>query len=211
MRQEMPEHLPPVPDGYVYAGKGPLPTDKIPVGFYLCENRNHIGDPPNTWIYANDLRGSRYDWHYAIRSTSALGRKILAERSKPSWADAPDWAEWLAQDQRGDWYWYQVEPEADLNVDEWCNEGGRLCEAVDCGEPNPNWRTTLERRPENKSGYRSVVDNASKYLPEYSETPDLIIPKDAAAQIEAYSFVSDLARMGYRLEVDGEGIRGWLV
>ncbi|XQA74642.1 hypothetical protein ACM9XA_03635 [Xanthomonas sacchari] len=31
--------------------------------------------------------------------------------SKPSWDDAPDWAQWLAMDADGQWYWYESKPE----------------------------------------------------------------------------------------------------
>jgi hypothetical protein len=33
---------------------------------------------------------------------------------KPDWATAPDWAQWVAQDDDGSWWWFQTEPE---NVD----------------------------------------------------------------------------------------------
>ncbi len=29
---------------------------------------------------------------------------------KPSWDDAPEWAEWLAMDSDGGWYFHEVEP-----------------------------------------------------------------------------------------------------
>jgi hypothetical protein len=29
---------------------------------------------------------------------------------KPDWKDAPEWANWLAMDGDGYWYWYQGEP-----------------------------------------------------------------------------------------------------
>lgn len=29
---------------------------------------------------------------------------------KPSWSDAPEWANWLAMDHNGEWYWYKSEP-----------------------------------------------------------------------------------------------------
>ena len=37
--------------------------------------------------------------------------------NKPEWKDAPDWAQWLAMDANGDWYWYELEP--DYNGEEW--------------------------------------------------------------------------------------------
>jgi hypothetical protein len=29
---------------------------------------------------------------------------------KPEWKDAPDWAQWLAMDADGTWFWFEVEP-----------------------------------------------------------------------------------------------------
>lgn len=29
---------------------------------------------------------------------------------KPDWKDAPKWANWLAQDRSGSWFWYEDEP-----------------------------------------------------------------------------------------------------
>lgn len=29
---------------------------------------------------------------------------------KPSWNDAPEWANWLAMDEGGDWFWYEQKP-----------------------------------------------------------------------------------------------------
>lgn len=42
---------------------------------------------------------------------------------KPSWDDAPEWAEWLAQDGTGDWYWFELKPS--LHEDDlwWCDFG----------------------------------------------------------------------------------------
>lgn len=30
--------------------------------------------------------------------------------SKPSWDDAPEWANWLAMDADGTWFWFEDEP-----------------------------------------------------------------------------------------------------
>lgn len=30
---------------------------------------------------------------------------------KPSWSDAPEWANWLAMDEDGRWYWFEHQPE----------------------------------------------------------------------------------------------------
>lgn len=29
---------------------------------------------------------------------------------KPDWKDAPAWANWLAMDDDGWWYWYEIQP-----------------------------------------------------------------------------------------------------
>lgn len=35
---------------------------------------------------------------------------------KPSWKDAPQWANWLARDSDGRWYWYEDKPEIPQEV-----------------------------------------------------------------------------------------------
>lgn len=30
--------------------------------------------------------------------------------NKPNWCDAPDWANWLAQDGDGEWWWHECKP-----------------------------------------------------------------------------------------------------
>lgn len=65
----------------------------------------------------------------------------MAEQMKPSWADAPEWANWLAMDEDGEWYWFENEPYRSDNA--WCT-GGKwqlACYGVD-------WMESLERRPE---------------------------------------------------------------
>lgn len=63
---------------------------------------------------------------------------------KPSWADAPVWANWLAQDSSGAWYWSANKPEKATAA--WISTFGRAVVALR-GNPNCNWRDTLERRP----------------------------------------------------------------
>lgn len=42
---------------------------------------------------------------------------------KPDWKDAPEWAQWLAQDPCGDWFWYENKPY--FGESEWVSSGGR--------------------------------------------------------------------------------------
>lgn len=65
---------------------------------------------------------------------------------KPSWDTAPHWANYLAQDENGNWYWYQNQPYTDdEDIPEWFNDGGRYEAAY---APNrETWKNTLEERP----------------------------------------------------------------
>lgn len=64
---------------------------------------------------------------------------------KPDWKDAPDWAQWLAMDSDGVWYWYETEPEKQL-MGAWylSRAEGRMEEAV---LTDSSWDKTLEPRP----------------------------------------------------------------
>lgn len=64
--------------------------------------------------------------------------------SKPDWKDAPDDAEWLAQDLDGWWHWYPSEPLSRSTV--WMNKEEDWTPACQ-GVSATHWRSTLERRP----------------------------------------------------------------
>jgi len=61
---------------------------------------------------------------------------------KPSWDDAPEWAQWLAMDADGEWAWYELQPSKALAHDFWVGAG--RCEAA---STNIGWVETLEPRP----------------------------------------------------------------
>ena len=69
--------------------------------------------------------------------------------NKPSWADAPEWAKSLCQHEDGSWVWTSFSVEDVYYEDHgiWrSNAPGKwMCVAI--GNPNPNWRDTLEHRP----------------------------------------------------------------
>ena len=91
----------------------------------------------------------RFGWNeYQLRRTELINR--------PSWDDAPEWAEWLAQDEDGDWWWYECPIEVDdLDEEEWVEEhgvDGRLVRATSGTTPDGHdWRDTLEPRPQAQS------------------------------------------------------------
>ena len=65
--------------------------------------------------------------------------------SKPEWnEDTPKWANWLAQDSTGYWYWWENKPMA-ASFGMW-GLGGQFCRA---GKeiPDEKWNQTLESRP----------------------------------------------------------------
>jgi len=62
---------------------------------------------------------------------------------KPNWKDAPDWAQYFAQDKSGDCYWYELEPE--IKGYYWNNNLGGKVKLI----YNPvDWIKSLEKRPE---------------------------------------------------------------
>ncbi len=73
-----------------------------------------------------------------------------AERFKPKWENAPDWANWLAMDKDGEWNWFISEPLQllfywenweDYEEDQLAAYSKEFCKMY-------NWKETLEQRPE---------------------------------------------------------------
>lgn len=70
---------------------------------------------------------------------------------KPEWSEAPEWANWLAQDLNGSWYWYASRPSE--GVTHWRAAdvtGQSLVPSVARykGNDEPEWKETLEERPD---------------------------------------------------------------
>jgi len=63
----------------------------------------------------------------------------------PDWDSAPQWANWQAQDPKGEWWWFEHVVERHDNGWEWANSNGvgRLRKASD----PPDWQDTLQGRP----------------------------------------------------------------
>lgn len=210
--KDMPEHLPELPSGYVYAGLGKDLAEHHNDGRALAD-----GYDGSRW-FATGLFGH---WatnnHYAVPADSDLGRKILAERGKPDWSEAPSWAEWLAQDEDGDWQWFSKKPFIHAPSESWdIPDFATEVEIVSAAQPNPEgWRTTLERRPEStKVGKLHVEIDASearRTLDEaLGELPDLIIPHEVCDDHVTLAAIMMLAREeGYSLEWDSRGLRGY--
>lgn len=61
---------------------------------------------------------------------------------KPDWKDAPEWANWLAMDGDGAWFWYESEP-AENQCGFWNTKNG-MFERV---ENIKGWDKSKEKRP----------------------------------------------------------------
>lgn len=61
---------------------------------------------------------------------------------KPNWNDAPEWANWLAMDEDGDWYWYEDEPV--IGYDVWRNFA--ITRHEKAKEVGTHWKSSLEQR-----------------------------------------------------------------
>ena len=117
--------------------------------------------------------------------------------NKPNWDDAPDWAEWLAQDADGEWAWFREPPHLDQNGSKtWIvsNPDGQPLPTwvkAGSGKTNPNWRKTLEPKPDTKH--------------QRTSKPDILIPFD----LFDCNSISAMLDNGYRLEIDRHGLRGY--
>lgn len=97
-----------------------------------------------------------------IEKSDWLARRAELQ-NKPSWKDAPEWAEWMAQDPCGEWWFYDVKP---------CGDGGEWDSAVHSDRETVasdgfvlgSWRDTLEKRPEEFQPFTSIEDNQEKAM-----------------------------------------------
>lgn len=62
---------------------------------------------------------------------------------KPDWKDAPEWANYVAMDRFGYWYWYELKPF--LSAFDWHRQENSKVKAF---KQMVDWKDTLERRPE---------------------------------------------------------------
>ena len=96
-------------------------------------------------------------------------------RGKPDWKDAPEWAQWLAQNNAGDWWWYPAGESPELigacfanNSDE-----ARALRAIE-GMVLGDWRNALEKRAEQKADPLNGYEWGKEY-PTNGKRPDFPI------------------------------------
>ena len=81
--------------------------------------------------------------------------------SKPSWESAPDWANWLAMDEDGTWFWYETKPLVAEGSDSFSAEG----KCLEVTETNRGWEDSVEKRPlESSTESSSVIREAGDLL-----------------------------------------------
>lgn len=130
----------------------------------LNAHLKHRADEDLTWLARNvhnwrnganyicvDHNDGGYVFHEHNRNCAVWFTKDqwLASRSelqnKPSWKDAPEWAQWLGQDSLGRWLWHERKPRIDGGI----FKPRKGIFHVEChGEVLVDWRDTLEHRPQ---------------------------------------------------------------
>jgi hypothetical protein len=76
-------------------------------------------------------------------SDALLEIEMEGQKFQPDWSTAPEWANWLAQDENGRWCFYDMKPETNPNGQWKCTGFGRFanCEKI------VGWENTLQQRP----------------------------------------------------------------
>jgi hypothetical protein len=83
-----------------------------------------------------------------------------------NWDDAPSWANWTAQDDDGEWWWYEFEPETDDSG--FYSSEGMEDKSKNQSEFIPEWKTTCEKRPSQWTSERERLQNK----PSWNESPE---------------------------------------
>jgi hypothetical protein len=107
------------------------------------------------WHRETDMKYFDKDDLYWLKTAADVGKIKVhhppSERerlqNKPSWNEAPEWAEWLAQDYDGEWFWFIDRPV----IYKFTFQPVKAPQGIQLaskGEVLGDWRDTLERRPE---------------------------------------------------------------
>lgn len=80
-----------------------------------------------------------------ICTRDEFNQRKAERQNKPNWADAPEWANWLAQDEDGVWFFHEVKPNQDIDG---FYSNTMQDTPKEKGEVIGNWQDTLEKRPD---------------------------------------------------------------
>ena len=127
-----------------------------------------------------------------INRVESLNANLLKQQFEPDWDHAPEWANWLAQDDKSNWTWYEKEPKEGMGyfATKW------KCENVFV--KNHNWQQTLQQRPKTTPQVEVgqvwlCAKNKSHYLVKYIET------LEGESKINNGEWVKDLVLVTYWL------------
>lgn len=111
-----------------------------------------------------DIYGKFPGCGHSIYRHQWLARRAELQ-NKPSWKDAPEWAEWLHQDGDGEWAFSEGKPTQYDGL--WLGEPYKRSLRAKAGEVLGDWRDTLEKRPEQAEfePFVSVEDAATAKQP----------------------------------------------
>lgn len=128
--------------------------------------------------------------------------------SKPSWSDAPDWAQWLAMDYSGLWYWYKYKPVIIGGFPRWSASIYALAAAPSESCASIDWRESLEQRPQeeppaNACEFCQVEETLRLIMSAIEKLPTSDVPLYDDAIIAVYYAADDAAvhflrHKGYR-------------
>jgi hypothetical protein len=111
---------------------------------YFCHNKGW-------WLDCGQYVKDEYQSAWGTSRYHARPAKSPSERerlqNKPSWEGAPEWAEWLAQDSDGEWFWFIDRPV----IYKFTFQPVKSPQGIQLaskGEVLGDWRDTLERRIE---------------------------------------------------------------
>lgn len=65
---------------------------------------------------------------------------------KPDWSQAPSWANWLAKDRHGMWWWHSHEPWIHSLHEDWMSLGDQQNNPPFRDDP-AGWKFSLEQKP----------------------------------------------------------------
>ena len=101
---------------------------------------------------------------------------------KPSWDDAPEWAQWLAMDEDGRWWWYEEKPLPQRDYFYWL--GGKMEESLPVLDKSMAWDESLEKResPSPMNIDRIANDFRDRVIIGYEDAETLRIEAEAFAR-----------------------------
>jgi len=102
----------------------------------LCRHSDQLRDAKKILFYAQA----------EVARLEALQGSGSRAEGKPDWGSAPEWAQWLAQDEDGSWWWYEFRPEPVFTQEMWEIDRGEIAVAG-VTEVSGDWHATLEQRP----------------------------------------------------------------